>query len=52
MIEEEVEFFRPKTFKEIVENVKKLVAQQKGSRSDHEHENLEKTMQKIVKEIM
>ena len=52
MIEEEVEFFHPKTFNEIVKNAKKLVAQQKGLQPGHEYENIEKTMQKIVKEIM
>ena len=46
MIEEEVEFFHPKTFNEIVKNAKKLVVQQKGLRPGPEHENFEKTMQK------
>ena len=52
MIEEEVEFFHPKTFNGIVKNIKKLVAQQKGLRPGHEYENIEITMQKIVKEII
>ena len=44
--EEEVKFFHPKTFNEIVKNAKILVVQQKGLRPGQEHENFEKTMQK------